>query len=274
MKIALVNLSKFQKVSEAKGFKKDFNFLIKNEIEFVDYCLNYSKPSDLLRGFHKALKDPMVDLIWFVRGGDKIMRFFDKIDWDLVKKSNKEYIGFSDPTNFFFKAINLGQTCYYGTNLRRIGEHINSKSFSKRDTKKLIEFFKYRRDIKYNYKNLFKKVDNFEKETVVGGHLIITTFMLQQMKLNLAKHFLMLEYHLTSGDTIGELEFFIDQLKIVIKDNLPKGFVLGFSQIYDQRGKILKPEIINQCFVNNLIEYGLPIIYINHLKQPIKLSLY
>jgi hypothetical protein len=93
------------------------------------------------------------------------------------------------------------------------------------------------------------------------------------MKLDLSKHFLMLEYHLTSGDTLGELEFFIDQLKIVIKDNLPKGFVLGFSQVYSDKGKLLKPEVINGCFVDNLKEYGLPIVYINHLKQPIKLSL-
>ena len=273
MKIALVNLSKFQKFRTVKNFKRDFNFLVKNNIEFVDYCFDYSKPADLLKGFYRALKNPDVDLVWFVRGGDKLMRFFDKIDWNLVKKANKKYIGFSDPTNFFFKAVNLGQTCYYGTNLRRIGEHINSKAFNKKDYAQLIDFFKTRKEVKYDHKNLFKKVDNFEKEKVVGGHLIITTFMLQQMKFNLSNHFLMLEYHLTSGDTIGELEFFVDQLKIVIKNNLPKGFVLGFSQVYSDKGILLKPEVINQCFVDNLKEYGLPIVYINHLKQPVKLSL-
>ncbi len=273
MKVALVNLSKFEKLSKAKNFKKDYNFLIKNDIDFNDYCLNYSEPKDLLKGFHSALKNPEVDLVWFARGGDKIMRFFDKIDWDLVKKANKKYIGFSDPTNFFFKAIKLGQTCYYGTNLRRISEHFYSNKFTSKSRKKLVDFFKGGLEVEYKYKSLFKKVDNFKDEKVIGGHLVINTFMIQQMKINLSKHFLLIEYHLTSSDTIGELEFFIDQLKIVIKNNLPKGFVLGWSQVYDKNGKMLKQDLINKCFVENLKEYNIPIIYIDYIKSPIKLSL-
>lgn len=170
-------------------------------------------------------------------------------------------------------AIKLGQICYYGTNLRRISEHFYSNKFTSRDRKKLVSFLKNGLEVEYKYKNLFKKVTNFKDEKVIGGHLIIDTFMIQQMKINLSKHFLLIEYHLTSSDTIGELEFFMDQLKIVIKNNLPKGFVLGWSQVYNKNGKILKQDIINKCFVDNFKEYNLPIIYIDYIKSPVKISL-
>jgi len=273
MKIALVNLSKFEELSKVKKFKKDYNFLIKNNIDFVDYCLNYSKPKDLLKGFHNALRNPEIDLIWFARGGDKIMRFFDKIDWGLVKKANKKYLGFSDPTNFFFKAIELGQTCYYGINLRRTGEHFYSKRFTEKERKALLGFLKDGKEVNYSHKDLFKEVDGLKNEKIIGGHLLIDTFMIQQMKIDLSKYFLLVEYHLTSSDTLGELEFFIDQLKIVMKNNLPKGFIIGWSQVYNKNGKMLKQGIVNKCFVENLKEYNLPIIYIDHIKSPIKLSL-
>ena len=273
MKIALVNLSKFEKLNQAKNFKKDYNFLIKNNIDFIDYCFNYSEAKTLLKNFHQALKNPEVDLIWFARGGDKIVRFLDKIDWDLVKRANKKYLGFSDPTNFFFKALELGQTCYYGANLRRIGERFYSNKFNNRERKALINFLKEGQDPKYRHKDLFKKVNNLENEKIIGGHLVIGAFVLQRIKIDLSKCFLLVEYHLSTSDTLGELEFFLDQFKIAIKNNLPKGFIIAWSQVYDKNGKPLKQDLINKCFVDNLKEYNLPIAYINHIKTPIKLSL-
>lgn len=272
MKIALVNLSKLQKFRTLKTFKKDFSFLLDNEIEFVDYCLDSDRPQDLLRGFHQALKNPEVDLVWFVRGGEKMSRFLDKIDWDLVKRANKQYIGFSDPTSFFFMAGKLGQTCYYGTNVFRIYERMNSKEFSNQDRKKLTAFFTKRELVPYQQENLFKECPDLSREKIIGGHLVINTMMLQRMKIDLSKYFLLFEYHLTTGDTVGELEFFIDWLKLAIKDNLPKGFVLGYSQVYDSNGRRLKQSVVNKIIVDNLKDLNRPITYINHIKQPIKLS--
>ena len=105
MKIALVNLCRIQDFSKTKYYESSLEFLKENDIEFVDYFSGRETPSDLLKGFHEALKNKDIELVWFIQGGSDLIKFLDKIDWDLVKQSNKEYLGLSDFTHFAFKAV-------------------------------------------------------------------------------------------------------------------------------------------------------------------------
>lgn len=274
IKVGLVNLSKLEKFRENPSFQNDVRFLTENNIDFVDYCLDYDKPEDLLRGFHEALKNPEIDLIFFVRGGEKITRFVNDIDWSLVKKANKKYIGFSDPTNFFFFALNYGQTCYYGTNLLNIYDRFNSDKFTEADREALVNFFKTGEEVSYNCKALLKEPVDLAREKIIGGHLCVDVFMLQYFsELNLSDTYLLLEYHMGKTSAFMELEFFIDQLKLVIKQNLPKGFILGWSQLFNPDGSPMDTDKVNQCFVDNLKEFDLPIMYVDHIVSPIKLEL-
>lgn len=274
IKVGLVNLSKLEKFRENPSFQNDICFLTENNIDFVDYCLDYDKPEDLLRGFHKALKNPEIDLIFFVRGGEKLTRFVNDIDWSLVKRANKKYIGFSDPTNFFFFATRYGQTCYYGTNLLNIHDRFNSDKFTEVDRKALVNFFKTGEEVPYNCKALFKEPVDLAQEKIIGGHLCISTFMLQYFsEFKISDNYLLLEYHLGRFSSFADLEFFIDQLKLIIRQDLPKGFVLGWSQLFNPNDSLMDADKVNQCFVDNLKEFDLPIMYVDHIVSPIKLEL-
>lgn len=274
IKVGLVNLSKLEKFRENPSFQNDVRFLTENDIDFIDYCLDYDKPEDLLRGFHEALKNPEIDLIFFVRGGEKIIRLINDIDWSLVKRANKKYIGFSDPTNFFFFATRYGQTCYYGTNLLYLYNRFNSGKFTEVDRKALVNFFKTGEEVPYNCKALFKEPVDLTQEKIIGGHIEVTTFMLQLFsELKFSDNYLLLEYHLNEASSLFELELFIDQLKYIIRYNLPKGFVICWNQIFNPDDSLMDTDKVNQCFVDNLKEFGLPIMYVDHIVSPIKLEL-
>ena len=117
MKVALVNLCKIEDFSKTGDWRSSLAFLKENNIDYVDYFSGKETPTDLLNGFYEALANKEVELIWFIQGGNDLITFLDKIDWKLVKKSNKEYLGLSDFTHFVFKAMESGKTCYYGPGL-------------------------------------------------------------------------------------------------------------------------------------------------------------
>ncbi len=268
MKIALINFAEYEKFNGTDSFKKDLEFLIENKIDYVDYCFNYNKKSDLLAGFRKALANPEIDLIWFVCGGNKTIKFLDDIDWDAVKKAKKIYAGTSDFTHFSFKAVENGQVCYYGTSLQSIKEyHPTAPS-----RKYVVKFLQTGNIEKYKHQNLFKIVKSLDEEKIVGGHSFLTTFMLGETKINLKDRFLFIEHHYIPGETLEDLEYFMDQLKRVIKGNLPKGFVLGHSMLFTKDKKFVNINIINKKLVECLKEYNLPIVYIDHFKQIVKFS--
>jgi muramoyltetrapeptide carboxypeptidase LdcA involved in peptidoglycan recycling len=268
MKVALVNFAEYEKFNSTVSFKQDLEFLVENKIDYVDYCFNYDKKLDLLAGFRKALANPEIDLIWFVCGGNKTIKFLDDIDWEVVKKANKIYAGASDFTHFSFKAVQNGQVCYYGTSLQEIKKyHPSPKS-----RKYLADFLQTGKIEKYNHTNLYKTVSNLDEEKIVGGHTFLTTFMLNEVKIDLRDRFLFLEHHYIPGESLEDLEYFVDQIKMVTKGNLPKGFIFGHSMLFGKKGKIMNVATINKKMVEWLREYDLPIAYIDHFKQIVKFS--
>ncbi len=48
--------------------------------------------------FHRAFADDSVDGVWCVKGGYGVARMLPLVDWDLVRKHPKAFIGFSDIT--------------------------------------------------------------------------------------------------------------------------------------------------------------------------------
>ena len=68
-----------------------------------------------LEDLHNMFEDPGIDGIWCVRGGYGAGRLLDYIDYDLVRKNPKVFIGYSDITSlvnaFFYKS---GLICFHG----------------------------------------------------------------------------------------------------------------------------------------------------------------
>lgn len=268
MKIALVNLAKFEKFKDTPTFNDDIKFLNDNQFEYVDYCSDSSDYNSLLHGFNQALDDSEVDLIWFVCGGEKTIKFLTDINWEKVEQTNKIYLGASDFTHFAFKAIEHGQTCYYGAGLKKINIYHPTNN----EKRHIIHLLKYRDNNDYQVEYLNNKKVQLKDERIIGGHLFISTFMMNQINIPLKDRFLFLEHHYVPGETLTELEYFIDQLKLVIDNNLPKGFILGHTELYDKDNNEIDVKIINQKITELLNIYNLPILYIDHFQQIIKFS--
>ena len=138
--------------------------------------------------------------------------------------------------------------------------------------KYLVKFLQTGKIEKYKHQNLFKSVISLDEEKIVGGHTFLTTFMLGETKIDLKDRFLFIEHHYIPGESLEDLEYFIDQLKMVIKGNMPKGFILGHSMLFGEKSKIMNISTINKKMVEWLKEYNLPIVYIDHFKQIIRFS--
>lgn len=56
--------------------------------------------SERIADLHWAFSDPDIDAIWCIRGGYGSTRILDKLDFNLIRKHPKAFIGFSDITAF------------------------------------------------------------------------------------------------------------------------------------------------------------------------------
>ncbi|WP_420129709.1 S66 peptidase family protein [Longimicrobium sp.] len=67
-----------------------------------------------LADLNRALADPDVAAIWFLRGGYGTMRILDRIDWDALARHPKALIGFSDNTAVHLGAQRAGVVSFHG----------------------------------------------------------------------------------------------------------------------------------------------------------------
>lgn len=92
-------------IHEEIQFEKATQFLTTKNFQIVTAKNTLSKwkyfsatDKDRLTDFHELLKNPEIEIIMASRGGYGWSRLLRKIDFDLIKKSNKILIGFSDFT--------------------------------------------------------------------------------------------------------------------------------------------------------------------------------
>lgn len=61
-----------------------------------------------------AFTDPHIDAVWALRGGYGTMRLHDHLDFKLIARAAKPYIGFSDNTYLHLMLHKLGVVSYHG----------------------------------------------------------------------------------------------------------------------------------------------------------------
>ncbi len=269
MKIALVNLCKIQDFSKTKYFQDSFEFLKENNIDFVDYVSGKETENDLLNGFHEAVNNVEVELVWFIQGGSDLIKFLDKINWDLVKKTSKEYFGLSDFTHFAFKAVGAGKTCYYGPGLKQIKSYLPTNE----QRQFVVDFLKNKQISPYDTKLLQGEGDmNIENKKIIGGHSFITAIMLPTTTIDLQARFLFFEHHYIPGEGLVDAAYFLDAVRLYISHNRPQGIILGHSLLFDENNSPIDIELINKYLAEHIIDMGLPVYYIDHFKTIIKFS--
>lgn len=68
-----------------------------------------------LAAFHALAADPSVRAIVFARGGHGVLRVLPRIDWDLLARHPRAYVGYSDLTPFLLAVVRrLGLVAFHG----------------------------------------------------------------------------------------------------------------------------------------------------------------
>jgi muramoyltetrapeptide carboxypeptidase len=71
--------------------------------------------AERLAAFHRLAADPSLRAIFFARGGYGSMRVLPGIDWDLLRRHPRAYVGYSDLTPFLLEVVRrLGQVAFHG----------------------------------------------------------------------------------------------------------------------------------------------------------------
>lgn len=87
-----------------------------------------------LEGFHRLAADPDLPAILFARGGHGVLRLLPHLDWDLLARRPRAYMGYSDLTPFLLEVVRrLGLVAFHGpmvaADLARGLEAVEEESF-------------------------------------------------------------------------------------------------------------------------------------------------
>jgi muramoyltetrapeptide carboxypeptidase len=71
--------------------------------------------AERLAAFHRLAADPDLRAIFFARGGHGLLRLMPGIDWDLLRRHPRAYVGYSDLTPFLLEIVRrLGFAAFHG----------------------------------------------------------------------------------------------------------------------------------------------------------------
>lgn len=71
--------------------------------------------AERLAAFHQLAADPSIAAILFARGGHGVLRVLPGIDWELLGRRPRAYVGFSDLTPFLLEVVRrLGLVAFHG----------------------------------------------------------------------------------------------------------------------------------------------------------------
>ncbi|HRY77113.1 MAG TPA: LD-carboxypeptidase [Candidatus Paceibacterota bacterium] len=241
-----------------------------NNIDYVDFASGAETIDSIVEKFNQAL-DSEAELVWVVRGGNKCIQTLDKLNWNKIIASGKRFYGLSDFTHFSTMAVFKGVKCYYGQGLTNIKEYFPLPS----ERQFIVDLLKTGVPVSESAQPLANSASTLDvsKEKIVGGHLLVFTLMQGQLHIDLRERFIFIEYHTEAlGESLDDLGYYIDQLLYVLKNNMPKGFILGRTEMKNVDGSQVLIEDINKYCVEKLSGYNLPIFYFDHFKNTITFS--
>lgn len=68
-----------------------------------------------LAAFHRLAADPSLKAIFFTRGGHGVLRLLPRLDWQLLARHPRAYVGYSDLTPFLLQVVQrLGWVAFHG----------------------------------------------------------------------------------------------------------------------------------------------------------------
>lgn len=81
----------------------------------LSHGLFAGRDEERLAAFHRLAADPDLQAIFFARGGYGALRLLPALDWDLLRRHPRAYIGYSDVTPFLLEVVRrLGLAAFHG----------------------------------------------------------------------------------------------------------------------------------------------------------------
>lgn len=216
-----------------------------------------------LEDLHWAFADKTVDAIWCVRGGYGATRFLPSVNFDLIRKNPKVFVGYSDITA-------LHTAIYQNTNLVTFHGPVASSTFSDYAKKHVINVLMnpsapYK--IELSPDNIAKESNLYKTEVItkgkargklVGGNLSLLTAMAGTpfALRNTKGKILFIE-------DVGEKPYRIDRMFVQLKQSINlrelAGIALGVFENCDP------PDNASQTVIDivrdELGNLGIPVIY-------------
>ena len=180
-----------------------------------------------LNDLHTAFSREDVKAIICMRGGFSSGQLLDKINYDLIRKNPKIFVGYSDVTNLH---IVLNQKCNLGTYHGPMVESnmINDfNEYTKNDFLKAIKMKKWKYEEPENMplKILKESSENKIEGIITGGNLsLIVTTLGTENEIDTRNKILFLE---DISEEIGRLDRMLTHLKLAGKLEDCNGIILG-----------------------------------------------
>jgi muramoyltetrapeptide carboxypeptidase len=238
---------------ENLGFKVSYSERILNRNGYLA-----GDDNSRLKEFHEAFEIINIDAILCIRGGYGCSRIVDKIDFNLIKRNPKLFIGFSDITVLLNAILQkTGLVTFHGL--------VGNSGFSEYTKKQFLDII--------SCKNKNYKIESFDNERIKyltngkatgrlsGGNLsIINSLIGTEFELDFTGKLVFME-------DIDEAPYRIDRMltQLLLSGNLQKaaGIILG-----DFRGCDVDISIdenknattLNQVFDDRLGNLGIPVV--------------
>ncbi len=253
--ISLEQLELFKLYVESKGYKIFIH-------ESLTVTENQFGGSDMHRGelFNDLLGNPTIKAIWCARGGYGCLRMVDFIDFDLLKKSPKWIIGFSDISILHSHVLqNCNTSVIHGTMPIFMHGKTGSDYEEVREAVDSVLNLISGKPASYNLtqNEILNSSSNFVG-SIVGGNLsVLASIAGSQSEVDFTKKILFLE-------DLDEYFYHIDRLFLMFKrsgklSKLKALFVGSFTSMRDHQtpfGKNVKDIISEHC-----ANYGYPIVF-------------
>ncbi|HEX7185163.1 MAG TPA: LD-carboxypeptidase [Thermoanaerobaculia bacterium] len=92
-----------------------FEPVLADNLSFRHRCFA-GNDEERLAAFHRLAVDPGLKAILFARGGHGVLRILPRIDWDLLGRHPRAYVGYSDLTPFLLEVVRrLRLVAFHGT---------------------------------------------------------------------------------------------------------------------------------------------------------------
>ncbi len=210
-----------------------------------------------IEAMHDVFQDADIDAVMCARGGNGAIHLIDKIDYGLIRKNPKIFIGYSDDTmlhHAFNKKANL--ITFHGPMFREFGSDLSNEikafsvSFLSGDTD--INFFDFSQNI-----HVVKK--GMSSGRLYGGTLLcLSGIMMSPDYLpSFDGAILVLE---DVNEELSQIDRTLGALRLAGVFNKISGLVFGKTELKEETGSIKFNRSLEQVILENTAGVDIPIV--------------